>query len=207
MLQQVLAAIIAEEWARKDEASVSVNQQSELAKDVTQKTLKWLQGSTPSAYHEMTFALTRIHAECIALLQMFSTDCKLPMSAIPFLGNEIDISGTRPGCFSLATAQKAVGEIYSRLKDSLGRTKKKELAVIAEKRNQLVISIERYSEIKVQHDIRVSASFAAAFVAFKSAPEKVSPVVKGIMNGIKVRTSSHHIEIYEPDIINHRCVE
>lgn len=193
MLQKFLTAVIAEEWAHQstelstNETPLSLVEKYDLAQEFTKRTLVWLQGKPPPAYHEMAFALSRIHADCISLLQMFATDCKLPSSSIPFLGTDIDISGTVAGCFTIETAQTAIGTMYSRLKDSLGRTRKKELAVIAEKRIAISVSIERYTEIKVQHDTRVSAAFAAAFVAFKSTPDKVSPVVKGIMNGIKVR--------------------
>lgn len=193
MLQKFLAAIIAEEWAQEHALNTlklpsrpPLLESSTLAVELSVKTLSWLQEKPPAAYHEMAFTLSRIHTECVALLQSFATDCKLPMSSIPFLGSEIDLSGSKPDCFTIETAQAAVGSMYSRLKDSLGRTKKRELALISEKRNNVVASIDRYIEVKAQHDIRVSAAFAAAFVAFKSTPDKVSPVVKGIMNGIKV---------------------
>lgn len=200
MLQKFLGAIIAEEWARGYEEvfkpTTSLIESSTLAKEISQKTLVWLQGNPPPAYHEMAYALSRIHAECIALLQLFNTECKLPMSSIPFLGNEIDITGTRQGCFTIETAQQAVNSHYTRLKDSLGRTKKKEQVLIGEKRSNVIASIERYLEIKTQYDIRVSAAFAAAFVAFKDMPDKVSPVVKGIMNGIKVRSLIQYIKLH-----------
>jgi len=191
MLQKFLTAVVAEEWARQYEAfasetSISLVDTSSLAREITTKTLNWLQGKTPPAYHEMTLALSRIHVETVSLLQMFATDCKLPMSSIPFLGNEIDITGTKEKAFTIDRANWALDREYNRLKDSLGRTKKRELGVIAEKRNVVLANIGRYNETKAQHDIRVSAAFAAAFVAFKSTPDKVSPVVKGIMNGIKV---------------------
>ncbi|KAH0584000.1 hypothetical protein H2248_009577 [Termitomyces sp. 'cryptogamus'] len=189
MLQKFLAAVIAEEWARQHDlafpSTTPLIDESVLAKEISQKTLAWLQATPPPSYHEMAFSLSRIHADCISLLQSFSVDCKLPLSSIPFLGNEVDTTGTRPGCFTIETAQNAVGPMYSRLKDSLGRTKKRELLVITEKRSKVVAGIDRYIEIKAQHDIRIAAAFASAFVAFKSTPDKVSPVVKGIMNGIK----------------------
>jgi len=133
----------------------------------------------------MAFSLARIHGECFNLLQSFATDCKLPLSSIPSLGTEIDTNGTNPDCFSINTGKQAVGSMFDKLKESLGRTKKRELGVIKEKRLKVVSSIEHYDEVKVQHDIRVSAAFAGAFIAFKSTPDKVSPIVKGIMNSIK----------------------
>ncbi|KAF7359286.1 TBP associated factor [Mycena sanguinolenta] len=188
MLQRFLTAVVSEEWAHEHDAKPDAPpliEKSVLAQTLSAKTLAWLQGPPPAAYHEMTLTLVRIHQDCIALLSAFSTDCKLPMSSIPFLGKEIDVTGTKPGCFTIEVAQNAVGPLYTRLQQSLGRTKKRELAVIAEKRTKIVASIERYVDVKAQHDIRVSAAFAAAFVAFRSTPDKVSPVVKGIMNGIK----------------------
>jgi len=193
MLQKLLTAIIAEEWAHlydshseAESSNIPLVQYSTLAQEITNKTLSWLQGKPPASYHEMAFALSRLHVDCTSLLQLFSIDCKLPMSSIPSLGTEIDLSGTIKGHFSIEVAQQAMGPMYTRLKDSLGRTRKKELALIAEKRNSILASIRRYNEVKSQHDIRVSSCFAAAFVAFKNTPDKVSPVVKGIMNGIKV---------------------
>lgn len=194
MLQKFLAAIIAEGWAReydgrKETGAPLLIEVSGLAAEISQKTLAWLQGDPPAAYHEMAFTLARIHSECFNLLQSFSYDCKIPAAAIPQLGTEIDVTGTKPGCFTIETAQAAVGSMFDKLKESLGRTKKRELAVIKDKRLKVVSSIERYIEVKAQYDVRVAAAFAAAFVAFRSTPDKVSPIVKGIMNSIKVSES------------------
>lgn len=194
MLQRFLSAIVAEEWARKymEQSQPKTPRipllEISMAQEITHKTLAWLQGNPPPVYYEMAFSLSRIHSDCSALLQMFSTECKLPMSSIPSLGAEVDVSGSNAhhDSFTINKAHEAIGPIYTQLKDRLGRTRKKELLAMGEKRQAVVASIERYNEAKTQHDIRVSAAFASAFVAFKSTPDKVSPVVKGIMNGIKV---------------------
>jgi TATA-binding protein-associated factor len=191
MLQKFLAAVIAEEWAREHDSralpsATPLVEKSHLAQEVSAKTLKWLQSDPPPAYHEMFFTLGRIHTDCVSLLQSFAHDCKVPISMIPFLPKDIDTEGNKSGCFTIDTAQQSVGPMFSKLKEGLGRTKKREVAVLVEKRVKIVASIERYIELKGQHDTRVSAAFAAAFVAFGSTPDKVSPVVKGIMNGIKV---------------------
>jgi TATA-binding protein-associated factor len=190
MLQKFLAVVVTEEWAREHDANADAEdvllEKSPLAKDLSVKILSFLQSDPPAAYHEMMSILARIHNECYSLLHAFSHDCKLPVSMVPNLGQEIDITGTRAECFTISTARAAVGEMFDKLKDILGRTKKKELALIKEKRVHVAASIERYSEVKAQYDVRVCAAFAAAFVALKATPDKVSPIVKGIMNGIKV---------------------
>lgn len=207
MLQKFLAAIVAEEWARAYQVtnpSVPILEQYPLAVELSSRSLAFLQAPPPISYHEMAFTLHHIHAECYSLLHCFASDCKIPISLIPHLGNEIDTTGTRPECFSIDTAHQAVGPMYTKLKDSLGRTKKRELAAIAEKRKKVIQSIEHYTEIKAQHDTRVSAAFAAAFVAFRSAPDKVSPVVKGIMNGIKARLKCRKCHTFFSDIFSER---
>ena len=193
MLQKFLAAIISECWAREYDTRAQPDtpiliESSPLAAELSQKTLAFLQAEPPAAYHEMAFTLARIHGECFNLLQSFAFDCKVPATAIPSLGTEIDVTGTKAGCFTIETAQAAVGRMFDALRESLGRTKKRELAIIKDKRLKVVASIERYTEVKAQYDVRVAAAFAAAFVAFRGTPDKVSPIVKGIMNSIKVRS-------------------
>ena len=204
MLQKVLAAIVIEEWAKHYGAEPSTSKRpplievSTLAREMSNRTLAWLQSEPPAAYHEMAFTLARIHGECTNLLHSFAFDCKIPWIEIPTLGTEIDLTGSKEGGFSLGSAEAAVERDYAKLRDRLGKAKKRELAVIAEKRKIVISSIERYKEVKTQHDIRVCAAFAATYVALKNTPDKVSPIVKGVMNGIKVRAISqllHHSQI------------
>lgn len=189
MLQKFLTAIIVEEWAREHdrESAQPLIEGSSLAKELSAKTLAWLEAGPPAAYHEMAILLSRLHAECYNLLQGFATECKLPPMSIPTLGTTIDLTGTDSTAFNIESAKAATGPIFTTLRDLLGRKKAKELAVLSEKRDQIEAGIKRYLDTKTEYDIRVSAAFAAAFIALKSTPEKVTPLVKGIMNGIKVR--------------------
>lgn len=203
MMQKVLAAIVIEEWAKHyDAGSITSTRPplievSTLAREMSSRTLAWLQSEPPTAYHEMAFTLARIHGECTNLLHSFAFDCKIPWAEIPTLGTEIDLTGSKQGGFSLASAEAAVEQDYAKLRDRVGKTKKRELAVIGEKRKTVISSIERYKEVKTQHDIRVCAAFAAAYVALKNTPDKVSPIVKGVMNGIKVCIVSTYCTILE----------
>jgi TATA-binding protein-associated factor len=188
MLQKFLTAVIVEEWARQHnlERRSPLIDTCPLARDLGSELLSWLQGDPPVAYHEMVLLLSRLHSECYGLLHGFVTECKLPSSAIPSLGTELDPTGTSFTSFTIHTAKAAVGDMFDGLKERLGRTKKKEVSALVERRRTVAQSIDRYFETKTEFDVRVSASFAAAFIALGDPPEKVSPIVKGIMNGIKV---------------------
>lgn len=190
MLQKFLTAVIVEEWAKghAERSSEPLLEKSALARDQGATLLDWLQSEPPVAYHEMVFLLSRLHLDCYNLLHSFVTDCKIGIACIPQLGSGIDPTGTDPACFSVHKAREAVGSMFNTLKNSLGRTKKKELAVITERRNTIAANIDRFHDTKAEYDVRISASFAAAYIALRATPEKVSPIVKGIMNGVKVRT-------------------
>jgi TATA-binding protein-associated factor len=190
MLQKFLTAVIIEEWARGHDQTHStvLLDISPLARDLGIQLLSWLQSEPPIAYHEMVFLLSRLHVDCYNLLHAFTAECRIAAACIPSLGTEIDPSGNNPECFTIHTAKQAVGTMFDELKNSLGRTKKKEVASLVERRRIIAASIDRFFDTKSEYDVRISASFAAAYIALKATPEKVSPIVKGIMNGVKVCT-------------------
>ena len=191
VLQRVLTAIITEQWARESEDADSTAppliESSQLARSMAELALEVLQAEPPPAYYEMGAALHTLSVECRSLLDGFHRDCKIPAGSIPQLAAHIDLSGEDANAFTLVTAEATVGQIFQSLKTSLGRTQKKPLAILEEKRRAVAANIERYKTAKTsEHDVRVAAAFAAAFVALRGTPNKVSPIVKGIMNGIKV---------------------
>lgn len=165
-----------------------------LALDISSEILNFLQSEPPTAYREMALSLAHILGECTALLQAFLHVCKVPAKLVPQLGTAMDVKGIQEGAFTIEMAQRDVGPVFTRLKESLGRTEKKELITQHDKKLGLEASILHYRDVKNQHDIRVSAAFVSAFVALKVVPEKVSPIVKGIMNGVKVIDSQNLIK-------------
>ncbi len=200
MLQKFLMAVIVEERAHMYEeiSAIKVTETGErvraliasnrLARELGVIMGKWLQSEPPVAHHEMLIHLSLIHGDCGALLQSFAYDCKIPQTLIPVLSPNIDINCTDEGGFNITVAERVVGPIFTELKATLGRSKKKEVIYLQDKRLRIDSSIKHYDEVKVQHDVRVSAAFACAYVALKHSPQKVSPIVKGIMNGIKACT-------------------
>ena len=180
MLQKFLSGIIVEEWALKieeqptkcegsdgEQKCAKLVKESNLALDLSSEILGFLQSEPPTAYHEMALSLARILGECTALLQAFLHDCKVPAKLIPQLGTAIDVNGTQEGAFTIEMAQRVFGPVFMQLKESLGRTKK-ELITLHDKRLGPEVSIQHYKDVKNQHDIRVSAAFASAFVALNS---------------------------------------
>ena len=93
--------------------------------------------------------------------------------------------GMREGCFTIDITQAAVGAMFDRLRGSLGARRSTRSRLSRTSGSKI---IDRYIGAEAQYDMCVFEAFAVAFVAFRGTPDKVSPIVKGIMNSIKVST-------------------
>lgn len=187
MLQRLLTATIVEEWAREAESqSTPILSTCPFLEDLGQIMLTFLDGSTPDFYHEMALSLNRLFQECVGLMNAFATECRVPSSKIPYLGKTIDITGqgNDPDTFTLSKARLAVEYHYTKLRASLGRTKKKDL--LEERRKTVMASIAQYEATKSRHDLRVSAAFAAAVVALRVQMPKLTPIIKSLTAGVRV---------------------
>jgi len=194
MLQRLLTATIIEEWAH--EAAASGDDQPlvaacSFADSLGQTMLAFLDSSSPEFYHEMALSLTRLMNDCTSLLNGFATECKVTISKLPQLGTAIDLTGQGDAdAFTLEKAHLAVGEHFTKLKASLGRTKKREVAALEERRKTVTAAIAQYETTKSRHDVRVSAAFAAAVVALRVQLPKLTPIIKSLTAGVRVRISS-----------------
>lgn len=190
MLQRLLTATVVEEWAREANPLHNAPLVSfcPFADSLGQTMLAFLDGQTPEFYHEMAYNLTRLLQDCTSLLAGFATECKISITKVPQLGKTIDITGKGedPEAFTIETARLAVGEHFARLKASLGRTKKKEVAILEDRRRNIVAAIAQYESTKNRHDIRVSAAFAAAVVALRAQMPKLTPIIKSLTAGVRV---------------------
>ena len=202
MLQRLLAATVIEEWAREADALhdaplAPLASLCPFAESLGQTMLAFLDGQTPDFYHEMAYNLNRLLQDCNALLTGFATECKVSNSKIPHISKTIDTTGQgeNPDAFTLEKAHQVVGEHFNKLKASLGRTKKKELAILEDRRRTVVAAIAQYESTKTQHDIRVSASFAAAVVALRVQMPKLTPIIKSLTAG--VRASGIYFEYWK----------
>lgn len=189
--QRFIASTIVQEWALAAQVQspgpASLTKFSPLAAQCSTHLLTFLENDCPDSYHEMGAHLRSLALDCKTLLQSFSEDAKLPASKLPTLPDSIDPEGKQPEAFTIAFARKFVGETFDTMKGGVPRGKKKEIPALEEKRGRLVGAIERYGVVKGQLDVRVCAGVAAALIALRVYPSKLNPLVRSIMNGVKVR--------------------
>jgi TATA-binding protein-associated factor len=196
MLQRLLTATIVEEWAREAEkcslGSAPLASYSPFAEELGQTMLAFLDNPAPEFYHEMALNLTKLLQDCTSLLAGFSIECRVAPNKIPNLGKTIDITGRGedPDTFTLEKARMTIGVYFQNLKTSLGRTKKKEVATLEDRRKLVAAAIDQYETTKTRHDTRVSAAFAAAVVALRIQMPKLTPIIKSLTAGVRVSNKS-----------------
>ncbi|SRR5258708_6768097 len=192
MLQQFLAATIIQEWAVESGLPKSYYGESTListsplATTMVARFSEYLQSEPPSSYYEMYAFLSRIANDCRALFTQFASDGKVPHTKIPELPANVDAFGREQGGFTLSTANDAVSTSFDVLKAHVPKGRKKELPALEAKRQKINFSIKQYTDTKEQHDSRVAAAVAGALIALRSMPSKLNPVIRSVMNGVKV---------------------
>lgn len=191
--QIFLASVVIQEWAQDVDSRsagplISLGATDQNGQELA-KTLVALVEAPPAAtYHEMTLFLRRVQAECQALLNAFVTDGGVKKDKIPDLPTVIDPSTKSSSVFSLATAQTAVGPHFDALSKLVSKVKAKTaLPALADRQRKVMASIGYFGVMKERYDIQVSTAICGALIALRVMPAKFGPVVKNVMDGVKVR--------------------
>lgn len=156
---------------------------SPLAAELAQRLNTHIEQDVVPPYHELLHELGRLSADCKELLAAFPSP-KTPTS-IPA---ELDVTGTDTSKFSVATARQVIGPLYTTLRGNLKAVlRKKDVTTLEDRRAKIAAGIERYDAAKKIYDTRVTAGYAAAIVALRALPDKKNTVIRGVMDGTKVR--------------------
>jgi TATA-binding protein-associated factor len=170
--QVYMAASIIVEWVNDSAASP-------MPDDITALLTQHFEKPLPATYSEMTVLLKRIQADCQALFTAFGAEGKVPKSRIPSIP-PIDK-------FSLESAQIITAQHFDALASLLNQTAKKNvLPSLKDRQMRIMVSLGRYGLMKERYDTQVRGGIGGALVALKSLPVKIGPVVKAIMDSVKV---------------------
>ncbi|KAK5990175.1 TATA-binding protein-associated factor mot1 [Cladobotryum mycophilum] len=141
----------------------------------------------PSAYRDLVTFVQRARTQCQQLLHLFRDHGKVSQSKLPVL--PVVVQGEAeagPNAFSIATAEKCVGDDFERLKKIMPPGQRLIAGQqLAEAREITVSAIEEAKAFKDARDVRIRAGAACAMVAMKLLPKKPSPLIKAIMDSIK----------------------
>lgn len=137
----------------------------------------------------MLLFLGQIYTECQTLLNAFVTEGKVNPEIIPALPPSLVPLDPPVDIFGIETASHIAGPVFDAL---VANVSKKTLKVVhpslKEKQMRVVGSIGFYLSMKDRHDRQVQAAVAGAVISLRTLPAKLNPVIRSIMNGVKVRT-------------------
>jgi TATA-binding protein-associated factor len=180
--QVYMASSIITEWFANN-----VDKSDPLAGEVTTILLGYFEQPRPATYSEMTALLKRIQSDCQALMTAFNTEGKVSKDRIPTLPTTIDPLGSSSNSFSLATAQTVISSHFDALSKLLSKhASKNVLPSLKDRQMRIMMSVGKYGVMKERYDTQVMAGIGGALVALQTLPAKIGPVVKAIMDSIKV---------------------
>jgi hypothetical protein len=166
----VMACIILQEWA------YSQSGVAEDAANLVPLLTNFIESPAPATYTELAPILERIGTDTQALLQSF-TDAKVPKSSIPNLGPKVTI----------AVAQNGLTTHFDTLIKLVPKAGTKAVAGLQDRKAQIYASIGYLAITKERLDAQVGAAVATALLALQAVPEKHGPLVRAVMNAVKVR--------------------
>ena len=178
---QLFSLLVIDEYAKNCESP-------ENAARYTDHALRIIESDRPAAYRDLVNYVSRVRTQCQQLLHMFRDHGKVAHSKLPIL--PVVVQGEAeagPNAFSVVMADKCVSEDYEKLKKAMPPGQRLIASQqLAEARDVAVRAIDEAKAIKAAQDTRIRAGAASALVAMKVLPKKPSPLIKGIMDSVKV---------------------
>lgn len=187
-----LASVIVQEWAinmdgQQEGELVCLGKNDKDGTALAATLIEFVEKPPPATYHEMSVILQRIQAECQALLTAFAMEGKVSKDKIPTLPTQVDPLSSSASVFSLKTAQSAVGPHFDALSKLVKpAVKATVLPSLQGRQRKIMASIGFFSIMKERYDVQVSTAVCGALIALRVMPAKFGPVVKSVMDGVRV---------------------
>ncbi|KAH6661114.1 hypothetical protein BKA67DRAFT_654254 [Truncatella angustata] len=178
---QLSACVIIDEYA-KNSSTAGTEQR------YVDELQKIIDSERPSHYRDLVSYVQRVRSQCSQLINLFRDHGKVSQSKLPTL--PVVVQGEAeagPNAFSISIAEKCVGDDYERLRKAMAPAQRLITTTdLAEARKSTVSAIQEAKVAKDGRDVRVKAAAACALIAMKILPKKPSPLIKGIMDSIKL---------------------
>jgi TATA-binding protein-associated factor len=191
--QVFLAAVVVQEWAKdvdaqRPGASVSLGSTNGQAQEIANTLVSLVEGPPRAIYREMSALFRQLHSDCIGLVSAFATEGKIPKEKLPRVPSKIDPLGKDSDSFTLEMAQMIVETTFDQLVKLLSKSiSAQALPALTKRRYKAMASYGYFVTSKERYDVQVSTAVCGALIALRVMPAKFGPVVKSVMDGVKVR--------------------
>lgn len=181
---QLSACVIIDEYSKN-----SANAGSE--QRYVDELQKIIESERPSHYRDLVSYVQRVRSQCAQLVNLFRDHGKVSQNKLPTL--PVVVQGEAeagPNAFSISIAEKCVGDDFERLRKAMAPAQRLITTNdLAEAKKSTSKAIQEAKAAKDGRDVRIRAAAACALIAMKVLPKKPSPLIKGIMDSIKLEES------------------
>lgn len=177
---QLAACMIIDEYARNCQ---SPGQSSRFVPVLQQM----IEGERPPCYRDLVSQIKAVRAQCQQLINLFRDHGKVSSGKLPTLAVVVQGEAEAgPGAFSIANAEKVIGDDYDKLKKAMAPGQRLIASQqLAEARDSIRQLIDDTRVKKDARDVRIKAAAACAIVAIRHLPKKPSSIIKAVMDSIK----------------------
>lgn len=139
-------------------------------------------------FRELVPTLKAVRTSCLQLFDVFVTAAKLSPSRIPQI--PVVVQGEAeagPGAFGLETAEKICNETFVKLKKHLSATHRLSAnQALEDAKHRILVAMEESRLAFTSRANSIFAGFAAASLALAGVPKKLNPIIKSLMESVKL---------------------
>ncbi|CAK7263713.1 TATA-binding protein-associated factor mot1 [Sporothrix epigloea] len=153
---------------------------------------KIVETERPSHYSDLVSFVQRVRSQCSQLIHMFRDHGKVSESRLPRLAPLCQGEpAAGPEAFSIAHAEKVLEDDFERLKRIMAPGQRLVASQhLTEAWDTAAAAVADAKVAKDARDVRIRAAAACGLVAMKVFPKKPSPLIKAIMDSIKMEENN-----------------
>lgn len=139
-------------------------------------------------FRELVSTLKSARTACLQLFDVFVTRGKLPQNKIPHCPVIVQgEAGSGPGAFSIESANKLLEETYPKLVKSLSATHRLSTHLALEDaKHRITQTLDVAKAANTQRLTSILAAYAAAILALGGLPKKLNPIIRSLMDSVKL---------------------
>lgn len=143
-------------------------------------------------FRELVFTLKSARTACLQLFDVFVTKGKLPQNKIPHCPVIVQgEAGSGPGAFSIESANKLLDETYPKLVQSLPAASRISANLsLEDAKHRIEQALAVAKAANSQRLASVLAAYAAAILALGGLPKKLNPIIRSLMDSIKLEETA-----------------
>lgn len=190
---RLFASMIIEEYANALKSrSLSIPQKAlDMFSDPLMTVLSNTDSNSLPYYRELVSTLKTVRTSCLQLFDVFISTAKVPPTKIPQL--PVVVQGEAeagPGAFGLDSAEKIINETYPKLMKSLSATYRMSAnSALEDAKHRITLAIEEAKNARSNRTTSILAVHAAAVLALSGVPKKLNPIIRTLMDSIKLENT------------------